>query len=406
MAVQFSVAAPLAAPQAGEVTVCTWLGCKSGAVSYTQDDHGNVLGDNSCRTQLEHDGLRGTFFFDGLDVTTTWMTDYVAAGHEIGSHLTSHLANCQMPHPTCEPNCTLADLRLTPYTQTVVEDFRENQIDLNVSLIESYTNQPVVSMAYPCGSTDANRMAASDLYFLSARGYYNRDDGADFPWITYTNGATLPDAMLINSDGVGWQRLTDEAISEGKWAVLTMHDYCFGVGDDSSYIVSRTNSLWVAPVGEVLKYIKVRDAFRFGNYVSAYNSINFDAGHSLNTMTRQTFTGTTLLPIVFDNPVTLNVDVPIDKGVSTVLVDGVPVSFTTMGITNSVHSVLFTTTLGITRHVSISLTGPTTVQLQDFDANSDSELGHNLGWLFAMILMGTGGLVGVMRANRRQARPQ
>ena len=38
------LAAPVNVPisQSGsEVSVCTWLGCKSGAVSYSQDDDGN-----------------------------------------------------------------------------------------------------------------------------------------------------------------------------------------------------------------------------------------------------------------------------------------------------------------------------------------------------------------------------
>ncbi len=137
LAVQFSVAAPLAAPQAGEVTVCTWLGCKPGAVSYTQDD-----GATTCQAPLETEGFRGTFYVSETNVLS-WFSSVSAAGHEVASHLTDHTANCVMPHPSCEPNCTLADLRLTPYTQTVVNDFRNDQIDLNVIAIEAGTGQPV-----------------------------------------------------------------------------------------------------------------------------------------------------------------------------------------------------------------------------------------------------------------------
>ncbi|MBI5566862.1 MAG: hypothetical protein HY870_18335 [Chloroflexi bacterium] len=400
MAVQFSLAAPLAAPDANEVTVCTWLGCKPGAVSYTQDD-----GLTSCQPELEAVGFRGTFYYNGTD-TLSWFTSLSGNGHEIGSHLAAHDLNCTMPPPSCEPDCTLADLRSQSYVQPEIDGFRENQIDPNVLAIEAGTGQPVMSMAYPCGSTGAARMVASEQYFLGARGYYDPWDGADFPWIIDINAAILPDAMLLNSDldGVNAVAFIDRAISEGKWAIFTLHDTTGFACPGLSYIDSRRDSLWVAPTGEVLKYIKVRDAFRFGNYVQTYNTISFDAGHSLSTMQRQTYIGTPLLPIVFDNPVTLNVDVPLNNGVSGVTVDGIPVSYTITGTVGSTHGVLLTTTLEVTRNVAITLTGPNTVQLQDLSARSDSELGQNLGWLLAMIILGASGLAGLVKANRHQPR--
>lgn len=401
LAVQHSLAAPLAAPTNEPVSVCTWLGCKPGALSYTQDDASNVFGEFSCRPHLEAAGFRGTFFFDGTSVTTTWMADYVAAGHEIGAHLASHLANSYAP--ACHPNCTLMGLRQTPTTTEAIASFRSDQIDPSVSLIESETGRPVVSMAYPFGAADANRMTAAELYFLGARGYFN-PDFANFPWITGVNAATPPDAMLISSDDLSWQTLIQTAINENKWAVLTMHDYCFGIGEDGNYLANNADSLWVAPMGEVMKYINVRNNARFGNYVQTYNSISFEAGHSLNTMARQTYTGTALLPIVFDNPVTLVADLPVNNGVGSVTVDGTPVTFAITGSITGTHSVYFTTSLGITRSVAIQLTGPTSVQLRDLRVRSDTDLGENLGWLFAMIVLGASGLAGLLKVSRQHPR--
>ena len=398
LAVQHSLAAPLAAPTSDPVSVCTWLGCKSGALSYTQDDASNVVGANSCRPYLEAAGFRGTFFYDGTTVDTNWMADYVAAGHEIGSHLSNHLANNYAP--ACHPNCTLVGLRQTPTTTEAIASFRTDQIDPSVSLIESETGQPVLSVAYPYGATDANRMTAAELYFLGARGYYN-PDVANFPWITSVNDATPPDAMLINSDDLSWQTLIQTAINDSKWAVLTMHDYCFGIGEDGNYLANNADSLWVAPMGEVLKYINVRNNARFGNYVQTTNSISFEAGHSLNPIARQTDTGTALLPIVFDNPVTLVADLPENNGVGSVTVDGTPVTFAITGSITGTHSVYFTTSLGITRSVAIQLTGPTSVQLRDMSVRSGTDLGENLGWLFAMLVLGAGGLVGLLKVSRQ-----
>jgi hypothetical protein len=303
-----------------------------------------------------------------------------------------------VPAPDCEPNCTLADLRSQPYVQQEVDGFRENQIDPNVLAIEAGTGQPVMSMAYPCGNTGAARMVASEQYFLGARGYYDPWDGADFPWVIDVNAASLPDAMLLNSDVNGSNDVlfVDRAISEGKWAIFTMHDACGGI----SYIAQNSANLWVAPVGEVLKYIKVRDAARFANYAVTSNSISFDAGHSLGTMQRQTLAGTALLPIVFDNPVTLNANVPVNNGVGGVSVDGLPVSYAITGSITGTHSVLITTSLEITRNVVITLTGPNVIQLQDITARSNTSPSDNLGWLLAMIVMGIGGLAGLMSTYR------
>ena len=405
LAVQFSLAAPTALPalQTGSdtVAVCTWLGCKSGAVSYTQDDAVNVIS-KSCQVRLEAAGFRGTFYYDGLvttgSTTQTWLVTITAAGHEVGSHLTNHQLNCTIP-PSCYPDCsTLEILYQTPTSPVTITNFRQDQIEPNILAIEAGTNQPVLSLAYPCGATDANRMIASEYYFLGARGYSDTW-GNNFPWIVDVNPATPPEAMLLNSDnGIHDDPLIDRAISEGTWAIFAVHDACLSIGT----ITSRQADLWVAPVGEVLKYIKVRDAARFASYTQTYNSIGFDAGHSLSPMLRHTLANTPLLSITFDNLVTLNVEVPANKGVGAVVVDGLPVSYAISGTISSAHSVLFTTTLELTRTVAITLTGPNAVQLRDLSARSDTDLSQNLGWLLALIVMGTSGLAGLMKANRRQ----
>ncbi len=393
-------AAPSAAPTADPVEVCNWLDCKPGAVSYSQDDAGNVNSIDSCRPLLETAGFLGTFYYDGT-TPQDWMADFTAAGHEVGSHLANHNANCTWPHPSCEPDCTLADLRSTPpYSQTIVDDFRNNQIDANVSAIEAATGEPVVSMAYPCGSTDANRMAASESYFLGARGYYDPWDGADFPWITDTNASILPDPMLLNSDnGTHDDLLLDRAINDGQWAIFTMHDACSSIDK----IADQQANLWVAPIGEVLKYINVRDAAQFSNYVLGSRTISFDASDSLSTLQRQTVTGNPLLPIVFDNQVTLSATLPSDNGVWQVLVDSVPVSYTVDAI-SGVHNVFFNTSLNTTRHITIGLATATAVQLLDLRVRADTDPGQNLGWLLAMIVMGTSGLAGLITVTHNHRR--
>src|SRR5512138_454183 len=121
------LAQPVTAPasqQASEVSVCNWSGCKTAAVSYSQDDAGNIP---SCAAPLEAAGFRGTFYYNGNTVQP-WMASLSAAGHEIGAHLVDHNLNCVIP-PSCFPNCTPQSLWQTPYTQADVTAFRQNQIE-------------------------------------------------------------------------------------------------------------------------------------------------------------------------------------------------------------------------------------------------------------------------------------
>ena len=349
VAVRRSAAAPSASPAlqtVGDVTACTWLGCKPGAASYSQDD-----GLTLCRAPLEAAGFRGTFYYDGSS-TLAWFAPASAAGHEVGSHLANHMLNCTIP-PSCYPNCTLQSLYQTPYTAQDVTNFRQNQIEPNLSAIEAGTNRPVLSLAYPCGATDAARMIASNYYFLGARGYLDIWS-SNFPWALDINPVTPPEAMLLNSDDTFHPALVDRAISEGKWAILTMHDTCFGI----DYLTAHQSSLWIAPVGEVLKYIRVRNATQISNYSRVGDVINFDAASPLANFQRQRVDGSFMTPIVFDNPISLRVGLLSADNVVNVLVNGVSTGFTVMSINNARY-VVFNSPVNLSRHVIINITAGT-----------------------------------------------
>jgi hypothetical protein len=372
------LAAPLGAPasQTGTgVSVCTWLGCKTAAVSYSQDDAGNISGGNSCRPQLEAAGFRGTFYYDG-NTTQSWMATFSAAGHEIGSHLVNHNLNCTMP-PSCFPDCTPHSLWQTPYTEADVTAFRQNQLEPNIAAIEAGTGRPVVSMAWACGNTDAARMTASQYYFVGARGYFDQW-GSNLTWLSDVNQSTPVEFMNLNSDTYFSESLVDRAISQGTWEIATIHDYCAGI----PYLSARRDSLWVAPVGEVLQYIRVRNAAQFSNYSRAGRIINFDAVHNLGTMQRQRVDGTMLTPLVYDNPVTLRVHIADTDDVVNVQVNGTPITYAVQTIAGSRY-VLFDTSLGSARHITIELVGPNAVTLRRFGAiRSQGNLGDGI-WVAA-----------------------
>ncbi len=327
--------------QAREADVCTWLGCKSGAASWSNDD-----GNSSCRAELEAAGIRGTYYYNGTG-TQTWFADYSAAGHEIGSHSVGHPCDT----PACTPNCTPAALWQIPFTQGEVNAYRQDQVEPNLAAIEAGTGKPVVSMAWPCGCADARRMTAASSYFLGVRGYY--DYIAQLAWVQDVNEPTPVEFMNLNAANSYDQTFIDRAYNEGKWAIITAHDTCTGI----DYMGSRRNALWVAPVGDVLKYIRVRDASQFSNYSRAGRTISFDVQHNLGTFQRQRVDSSYLSPIVFDNPVTLKAHVLDADNVLSVQMNGAPVSFSVQSLEGTRY-VVFDSALDSARHVVIALAGP------------------------------------------------
>jgi len=391
------IAAPLA--QSGSnVQVCDWLDCKIGAISYSQDDAINInptiSGTNSCKAQLEDAGFRGTFFYNGNDTSSpTWLADLTNAGHEVGSHLANHDLNCSIP-PSCFPNCTPQSLRLTPYTITDVNNFRQVQIDPNVTTIESYTGKPVVTLNYSCGSTDAARMTAAQYYFAGARGYYDPYSN-NFSWIYDVNTPTPAEFMNLNSDTYFSQPLVDKAMNEGSWEIITVHDYCAGI----DVLKTISPSMWIAPIGDVLKYIRVRNATLITGYASAGQTISFNAVHTLTTFTRQQLDGTPLLPIVFDNPVTLRVPISSTTSILDAQANGVSIS-TTVGTISGTQYVWFSLPLTTTQHVVITTDTPTVVLLSNLSAAPSNPDG-----VLALFVAG-GAAAGAFLVWKRQQRRQ
>ncbi|CAG0936972.1 hypothetical protein TFLX_05873 [Thermoflexales bacterium] len=350
------------------VEVCTWLDCKTGAVSYSQDDANNIVpysvntNTNSCQIDLENAGLRGTFYYNGGS-SPDWLTTLSDAGHEVGSHLVNHDLNCAMP-PACAPTCTLETLLQIPYTITDVNSFRQGQIDPNVAAIESRTGKPVVSMAYACGNADPGRMAAAQSYFAGVRSYYEPLPwGSNLTWIYDVNTPTPDEFMLLNADWYFHQALVDSAVNENGWDIITVHDYCEGI----NALKNISHTTWIAPVGEVLKYIRVRNATQITNYARSGTSISFDAVHNLPVFQRQQLDGTPLLPIVYDNPVTLRARVPMTANILSVQANGVGITYT-VGVVSGTNYVWFNTPLTTSQHIEIEGDAPLAVRVVHLSA--------------------------------------
>ena len=353
--------------QAREADVCTWKGCKVGAESWSIDD-----GVTSCKAEVEAAGFRGTYYYNGSG-TQSWFAQYNAAGHEIASHTVGHpcTGNC------CWPTCTQQNFTQCSYTPDQVIDYRQNQFEPNIAAIEDGTLVPVLTGAWPCGCNDPGRLAAAQPYFVATRGYYDSRYAAgnqsygDTPWADNVNETTPPEWMNLWSAAYYMQSHIDRAVSEGKWAIIVSHGDCVGI----DYMGLRTDQLWAAPVGEVSKYIKARDAASFASYSRAGQTITFDVAHNLGTFHRMKVDGSEFLPVVFDNPVTLKVHILDTDTVLGVNLDGNPVTSYAIQTVDGARYLLLDAAINTSRHVEVSLGLPAPTIEQVID-NSPVELGQ------------------------------
>lgn len=236
------------------VTVCTWKNCKKGAVSVSVDD--TFI---SCMPELEAQGYRGTYFLTDTNKYTSAQWSGFAAGfnkgHELGTHMQAH------------------------WCSEVSDSVFNTNIENNIVDITGHTNakrDDIISHAYPCGTVGQNyeNLLKSNWNFLSARGYY-------FNQLEIPTPIDFFNLKSLNSHGYPggqWEppnyfTTVDNAESQGKWANLVFHNECT---DDGviSYLPSK--NVWVDTIGNVVRYIRLRDASEVYNYGEIGNEIRFN----------------------------------------------------------------------------------------------------------------------------------
>ncbi len=362
-----------------KVDVCTWKDCKKGAESWSIDDS-----HNNCANDLEEAGFRGTFFVNGI-TTQAWYADYSVVGHEIASHTVSH--PCTVP--CCSPNCTPETLNACSIPENFVDEYRQTQLEPNIAAIETGTGKAVRTLAWPCGCVDPGRIEAASQYYLGARGYF--DYVANLTWVKDIN-LPVPEFYNLYTDTDYNKGFIDRAAAEGKWAIITSHGSCEGI----EYMGSRQEDLWAAPIGEVLGYIKIRENIHeklteSGEYESFTNyelsedgkTITFDAKHSIEPWERVALEeGIELLPIIYDDPVSLHVYLPNELSPVAVKVgpdeNGMKdVPFEEMEI-DGIRYVVFDAQLDTPQHVVITLGAPAP-QIAGIESLTNTvEIGNNV----------------------------
>ncbi len=235
--------------------VAPFRGNKKAALSITFDD--NLAGQfNYGLPILNALGLKATFFAIAGQRPYSLLQTAASTGHEIGSHSWSHT------------DLTLANTNLT-------RELRESKDSLSMGL----GGQSISTIAWPLGKGGGSRPAeaiirdSAKAYYLGAR---NASIGPSKCEPANTRryfqiGSVLMDGNITQ---IQFERNLDTAIQQKGYQILLYHaieDPGYAMVPSSNFsqqmaaIAQRQDSLWVAPFGSVVKYIRQKNAASITN---------------------------------------------------------------------------------------------------------------------------------------------
>jgi peptidoglycan-N-acetylglucosamine deacetylase len=209
---------------------------------------------------LDEYGVKATFYLNPVPMNERldgWKKA-VANGHEIGNHSTTH---------PCSGNYSWVG-KGNELENLTMEEMRKNLLDCN-TVIKDKLGVNATLFAYPCGQKFIGRGKESKSYipliaqlFSSGRGWLDNMDN-DPRFCDYSQLAAR------DMDGKTFEEilpLINDAKVQGKWLILAGHE----MGEDGrqttrlsmlrkliEYAKDPANNIWLAPVGEVLEFLKI-----------------------------------------------------------------------------------------------------------------------------------------------------
>jgi peptidoglycan-N-acetylglucosamine deacetylase len=249
--------------------IATWQGFRQGAISYTFDDN--------CPNQLaiavpmfNKFGFKLTMFVPSDWVKEKdWVELQNAAdnGHEIASHTVTH-----------------ADFSKVSLARQLSE-LKNSKDSINAHI----KGHSCITMAYPYCSKGNDSLCSS--YYIAARGCQG-----------YAESKTPGDFMNISSMVTGkvssiqtvrdFNHEVEKADSINGWCVFLIH----GIDNDGGYsptqssvlqshlgyVKEHSDKLWVAPFGDVVRYIRERNAASVKELSGNKASITLQVSDNLN----------------------------------------------------------------------------------------------------------------------------
>jgi len=247
--------------------VATWQGFKSAAISYTFDD--NCSNQLAIAIPIFNDfGFKTTMF-----VPSSWIKDWAALqtavdkGHEIASHTVTHV-----------------NLKNLTKEQQLPE-LQKSQEDINAQI----KGHSCITIAYPYCVKGNDSLCSR--YYIAARGcqgFIESKTPADFMNIS----SMVTGAVSKIQTAQNFNDKVAKTDSINGWCVFLIH----GIDNDGGYSPTQSTALkshleymkqhddkfWIAPFGDVAKYIKERNSVNIKETTNSKNSISFQATDNLD----------------------------------------------------------------------------------------------------------------------------
>jgi len=238
-----------------------WPNKAKAAIALTYDDAlDSQL--NTSIPQLDKAGLKGTFYISpasqNIDERMNEWKNAAANGHELGNHLLHHPCRKSKANNWVKDDYDLTKYSLERYV---------NEILVANALLKAIDGKNNRSFAYTCGHTtvgeDTSVVEALKPLFPAARGVFS-DAFNDPSNMNYYN--------LYAADGTA--KTAEQLISEAEKAKASNKFVAFlfhGVGGDHlsvdsdahkafvRYLSKHKEDYWVAPLVEIVDYIKKSD---------------------------------------------------------------------------------------------------------------------------------------------------
>jgi hypothetical protein len=239
-----------------EYSVATWPGFKRSAVSITFDDNYRFQITKAMPLLNEHH-FKATYFIVTNRVGKGWAPGWdtlnmvALQGHEIGSHSVNH------------PN--FAILSLNPlFADSMRREFTDSRNTINAHI----PSQQCETFAWPFGAVNPPAIVQAKQYYMACRGSSNGYEST-----TPENYFNIYSQHIYHATPLEEVNTFIDNILRAKgWLVERWHG--FKAGQDTNgyepvpigvfkshldYIALNNDSLWVAPLNKVVKYMQERE---------------------------------------------------------------------------------------------------------------------------------------------------
>jgi peptidoglycan-N-acetylglucosamine deacetylase len=233
-----------------------WPEGKQVAISLTFDDGRNSQVEGGTAL-LDQYGVKATFFVmpSSVERRLDGWKKTVARGHEIGNHSLNHpcSGNFEWSRSKALENYTIEQMRA--------------ELDASNKDIENLLGVKPSVFAYPCGQTFVGRGKETKSYvpvvadlFVLGRGWLDEAPND----ASYCDFAQLTGMEMDGKDFKEILTIIEKAKQSHHWVVLAGHEMGESGGQTTrlamlkqllEYSKNPANGIWIAPVGEVGKYV-------------------------------------------------------------------------------------------------------------------------------------------------------